>query len=142
MQIPTRDIRTTMDVIRGKWKPSIITALTAGRLGYGQLQRVIASATKKVLTDQLRELERERIISRTVIVQRILRVEYALTTYGLSLVPLLNAMQDWGQQHRSLIHGTAAASTGAVLSSGSQPPFPSTDVAARTKMLADTRVLM
>jgi len=105
MQISTCDIKATMDVIRGKWKPSIITALKSGALGYGQLRRAIPNATKKVLTEHLRELEREGIISRMVIIERIIRVQYSLTDYGLSLVPLLDAMQDWGRHHRRLVPG-------------------------------------
>jgi DNA-binding HxlR family transcriptional regulator len=92
-------VRTTADVIDGKWKPMMIDSLKAGPLRFGQLLRRIPEASRKVLTEQLRELQKEEIISRVASGRRSERVEYSLTTYGRTLVPVLAAMADWGQKH-------------------------------------------
>lgn len=101
-------VKTTMDVIRGKWKPSIIKALRSRALGYGELRRAIPEATKKVLTAHLRELERDQIISRTVFYERIIRVEYELTSYGLTLLPVIEMMHVWGERHRKAVQAGSA----------------------------------
>src|SRR5262249_41965006 len=82
-------INTILRVIRGKWKPMIILALRRRTLCYGELRRLLPQVTKKVLTEQLRELERERIVSRRVLMPRIIRVEYSLTDHGLTLLSVL-----------------------------------------------------
>jgi DNA-binding HxlR family transcriptional regulator len=92
-------VRATADVIDGKWKPMIINSLKAGSLRFGQLLRRIPEASRKVLTEQLRELQKEEIISRVASGRRSERVEYSLTAYGRTLVPVLAAMADWGQKH-------------------------------------------
>ena len=92
-----------MDVIPGKWKPSIIKALRSGALPYGELRRAIPEATKKVLTAHLRELENDQIISRTVFYERIIRVEYELTPYGMTLLPVIELRHEWGQGHRKSV---------------------------------------
>jgi DNA-binding HxlR family transcriptional regulator len=89
MQLYECPVRETADVIDGKWKPMIIHSLKSGTLRFGQLLRRIPEASRKVLTDQVRELEREEIISRTEFGKRAERVEYALTPYGFTLVPVL-----------------------------------------------------
>lgn len=94
-----------MDVIRGKWKPIIIKALKNSSLSYAELRRIVPEPTKKVLTDHLRELEADRIISRTASAGRNGRTEYSLTEYGRTLIPVLAVMRAWGQTHRELILG-------------------------------------
>jgi DNA-binding HxlR family transcriptional regulator len=96
-------VKATIDVIRGKWKAIIIKALKNGNLGYAELRSIVPEATKKVLTDHLRELEADRIISRTV--GRNGRTEYSLTEYGRTLIPVLAVMRAWGQTHRELVLG-------------------------------------
>jgi DNA-binding HxlR family transcriptional regulator len=93
-------VRTTADVIDGKWKPMIVNELKSGPLRFGQLLRNIREASRKVLTEQLRELEREEIVSRKVIGKKLERVEYALTPYGRTLVPVLTLMAAWGETHK------------------------------------------
>jgi hypothetical protein len=61
MRLSECPVRVTIDVIEGKWKPIIINALKQGTLRFGQLRRQIPEATRKVLTEQLRELEDDRI---------------------------------------------------------------------------------
>jgi DNA-binding HxlR family transcriptional regulator len=94
-------VRETADVIDGKWKPMIVNSLKSGKLRFGQLIRRIPEASRKVLTEQLRELEQEQIVSRMIFGSRAERVEYSLTKYGLTLVPILTVMADWGRKHKT-----------------------------------------
>jgi DNA-binding HxlR family transcriptional regulator len=98
-------VKVTVDVIRGKWKAIIIKALKDRGLGYAELRRIVPEPTKKVLTDHLRELEADRIISRTASAGRNGRTEYSLTEYGRTLIPVLAVMRAWGQTHRELVLG-------------------------------------
>lgn len=100
MQLYECPVRETADVIDGKWKPMIINSLKARPLRFGQLLRRISEASRKVLTDQLRELKREGIILRVEFGEKSERVEYSLTPYGLTLVPVLSLMADWGLKHK------------------------------------------
>jgi len=87
-------------VIEGKWKPIIVNALKQGTLRFGQLRRHAPEATRKVLTEQLRGLEADGIVTRKVIGQKWERVEYSLTSYGRTLVPVLTLMAKWGRTHK------------------------------------------
>jgi len=100
MKLSECPVRATADVIDGKWKPMIVNALKAKPLRFGQLLRALPEASRKVATEQLRELEREGIVSRTAFGNRWERVEYSLTRYGRTLVPVLTLMADWGMQHQ------------------------------------------
>ena len=104
MRLSECPVRATIDVIDGKWKPIIVNALKPGTLRFGQLRRHAPEATRKVLTEQLRELERDQIISRKVLGERWERVEYALTPYGRTLVPVLTLMAKWGKKHKKSGH--------------------------------------
>ena len=100
MKISECPVRATADTIDGKWKPMIVNALKAKPLRFGQLLRMLPEATRKVATEQLRELESEGIISRTTFGKRWDRVEYSLTEYGRTLLPVLTLMADWGLKHQ------------------------------------------
>src|SRR3984893_6816529 len=100
MKLFERPVRATADVIDGKWKPMIVNALKAKPLRFGQLHRALPEASRKVATEQLRELEREGIISRTAFGNRWERVEYSLTGHGSTLVPVLTLMAGWGIKHQ------------------------------------------
>lgn len=100
MRLSECPVRATIDVIEGKWKPIIVNALKPGSLRFGQLRREVPEATRKVLTDQLRELEDDRIIARKTGEKRWERVEYSLTPYGRTLVPVLTLMAKWGKIHK------------------------------------------
>jgi DNA-binding HxlR family transcriptional regulator len=93
-------IKTTLDVIGGKWKPLILFFLKGGPKRFSELQRGIPEVTQKMLTDRLRELERDGIIHREVYPQVPPKVEYSLTAYGKTLSPVLEAMCAWGIKHR------------------------------------------
>jgi DNA-binding HxlR family transcriptional regulator len=100
MKLSECPVRATADVIDGKWKPMIVNALKAKPLRFGQLLRALPEATRKVATQQLRELEREGIISRTAFGKRWEAVQYSLTGYGRTLLPVLTLMADWGVKHQ------------------------------------------
>jgi DNA-binding HxlR family transcriptional regulator len=91
-------VEATVAVIGGKWKPSLLFHLLSGDKRFSQLQRLIPKASDRMLTRSLRELEADELIRRTVFAEVPVRVEYALTKEGRTLVPILNAMSDWGQQ--------------------------------------------
>jgi DNA-binding HxlR family transcriptional regulator len=95
-------VRLTMDIIGGKWKPMILYYIkNLGVCRFGELQRYIPHITKKMLTQQLRELEKDGIVHRKVYQQVPPRVDYSLTESGETLEPLLQAMADWGVAHRA-----------------------------------------
>jgi DNA-binding HxlR family transcriptional regulator len=100
MKLSECPVRATADAIDGKWKPMIVNSLKAKPLRFGQLLRTLPEATRKVATQQLRELEREGIVTRTSFGNRWERVEYSLTGYGRTLVPVLTLMADWGRKHQ------------------------------------------
>jgi len=103
MQLSECPVRPTIDVVEGKWKPIVVNALKAGRLRFGQLRRHVPEASRKVLTEQLRELEEDQIILRKAFGQKWERVEYELTVYGRTLVPVLTLMARWGRRHKKIM---------------------------------------
>jgi DNA-binding HxlR family transcriptional regulator len=111
MRLSECPVRATIDVIEGKWKPIVVNALKAGSLRFGQLRRHVPEATRKVLTEQLRELEKDQVVTRKVLGRRWERVEYALTPYGRSLVPVLTLMAKWGKKHKKYGHANNRAAT-------------------------------
>lgn len=101
-------VEATLEVIGGKWKPVILFFLTFGKKRNGELARLLPSITQKVLTQQLKELERDGIIQRIVYHEVPPRVEYKLTDYGDSLKEILHAMCRWGDQHVERTYGEQA----------------------------------
>ena len=99
-------IKTTLDVIGGKWKPLILFYLKGGPRRFSDLRRSVPDVTQKMLTDRLRELERDGIVHREVYPQVPPKVEYSLTAYGKTLAPVLEAMAVWGTKHRRRTAGT------------------------------------
>lgn len=84
-------------MIGGKWKPVILFCIAHQVDRFGAMQRAVPGITKQMLTKQLRELEADGILSRKVHPQVPPRVDYALTDKGRSLLPVIEAMRDWGQ---------------------------------------------
>ena len=89
----------TWRVIGGKWKGIIWWRLSHGLSRFGELQRAIPQVARKVLTEQLRELERDGVVHREVFAQVPPRVEYSLTEYGHSLAPVIDTICQWGASH-------------------------------------------
>jgi DNA-binding HxlR family transcriptional regulator len=93
-------IETTLDVLGGKWKGMVLHRLLHGTLRFNELRRLLPHVTQRMLTRQLRELERDGVIRRKVYAEVPPKVEYSLTPFGLSLKPILLMMEDWGQQYQ------------------------------------------
>ena len=92
-------METTLDLIGGKYKALILWHLAGKKLRFSELRRVITSATPKMLTQQLRELEAQKLIHREVFPVIPPKVEYSLTQTAKSLLPILTAMRDWGAEY-------------------------------------------
>lgn len=93
-------VRTTLDVIGGKWKVLILYHLDRETRRFNELQRLLDGVTQRMLTLQLRELEADGIVSRKVYPQVPPKVEYSLTEFGLTLMPVIEAMHRWGGAYR------------------------------------------
>ena len=91
-------VEATLDLIGGKYKALILWHLSANKLRFSQLKSLI-SATPKMLTQQLRELESQHLVHREVYPVVPPKVEYSLTELGKSLMPILVAMRDWGADY-------------------------------------------
>ena len=92
-------VEATLELIGGKYKALILWHLSEGRLRFSELRKLVQTATPKMLTQQLRELESQHLIHREVYPIVPPRVEYSLTEQGRSLMPILVAMRDWGANY-------------------------------------------
>jgi DNA-binding HxlR family transcriptional regulator len=92
-------IETTMSVLGGRWKSVVLYWLVSRKRRFSELRRMLANCTQRVLTLQLRELERDGLITRTVFAEVPPRVEYELTPLGRSLEPLLRVLGQWGMHY-------------------------------------------
>ncbi|MFN7115590.1 MAG: winged helix-turn-helix transcriptional regulator [Saprospiraceae bacterium] len=90
-------IEATLEVIGGKWKASIVYYLAESPKRFGELVALLETCSARVLTKQLRELESAEIIARTYYPEMPPRVEYALTTYGMTLLPIIHLICEWGE---------------------------------------------
>ncbi|MDR1124583.1 MAG: helix-turn-helix transcriptional regulator [Deltaproteobacteria bacterium] len=89
-------IETTLAVINGKWKIRILKEISQGPVRFNQLNIRISAVSTKMLTQQLRELEANGLIVRTVFPEIPPRVEYSISDMGLSIFPLFKEMRRWG----------------------------------------------
>ncbi|MFI5909970.1 winged helix-turn-helix transcriptional regulator [Dactylosporangium sp. NPDC051541] len=89
-------VELAVDIIGGKWRPVVLAHLKEGIHRYGELRRLMPDVTEKMLTQRLRELEADGLISRRDLGTNPPHVEYALTDEGRSLAPVLQALYDWG----------------------------------------------
>jgi DNA-binding HxlR family transcriptional regulator len=97
--LATCPARQLLDRISDKWVSLILTALAEGPQRYSDLARRIAGVSQKMLTQTLRALERDGLLSRTVTPAVPVRVDYALTPLGASLLPLMRSIKDWAESH-------------------------------------------
>jgi DNA-binding HxlR family transcriptional regulator len=97
--------RDAMDVIQGKWRIPIIISLTFGNKRFGEIQRDIADISPKMLSQELKALEMNQIITRTLYDSMPVTVEYSLTPLGLSMKQLLDEIISWGLHFRKEIVG-------------------------------------
>ncbi len=99
--LPACPVETTLMLIGDKWKVLILRDLMPGTKRFGELKKSIGSVSQKVLTAQLRAMEESGLIARKVYAEVPPRVEYSLTELGKSLKPILDAMQDWGEEYKA-----------------------------------------
>ncbi len=91
-----------MDIISGRWKMLILYNLEEKKLRFSEIKKLIPNITERMLTLQLKELERDNLIKRSIYVEVPVRVEYELTSEALKLSPIWHALEIWGDEHREL----------------------------------------
>ncbi len=101
-------VRDTLDILSGKWKLPIIGALLNGKKRFKEMEREIPRITARMLSKELKELEINQLVKRTVYDTTPVTVEYELTPYGNSLKEVIEVLARWGVKHRSLILGSAS----------------------------------
>ena len=101
-QMPACPVETTLVLIGSKWKVLILRDLVSGKKRFGELKRSIGNVSQKVLTAQLREMEADALLERTVYAEVPPRVEYELTPLGMTLKPILDTMETWGREYKAM----------------------------------------
>lgn len=96
-------VQATLKVLGGKWKILILWNLKDQTRRFSELKRLMPEITEKMLIQQLRELESDRIVNRTVYSEVPPKVEYSFTNYGRSLEPVLRRLCDWGEAHLQML---------------------------------------
>ena len=99
-KLPARPVATTVQLIGSKWKLLILRNLRMRPWRFNELRRDLEGVSQKVLTDSLRAMEDDGIITRTVYPEVPPRVEYALSPLGESMGPILDAMAKWGEEYK------------------------------------------
>ncbi len=102
MILPVRD---ALEILSGKWKLPIIIALSFGNKRFSEMAKEIPKITDKMLSKELRDLEANELVKRTVYDSVPVVVEYSMTEYGQSLEKVIMELRDWGIQHRKRIIG-------------------------------------
>ena len=99
-ELPACPVETTLSLIGDKWKVLILRDLITGTKRFGELKKSIGTVSQKVLTAQLRNMEENGLVHREVYAEVPPRVEYSLTELGQSLKPILDALQNWGEEYK------------------------------------------
>ena len=102
-ELPDCPVATTVQLIGNKWKLLILRNLLARPWRFNEMLRSIPSISQKVLTDNLRAMEKDGIIIRTVYPEVPPRVEYSLSELGDSMRPIIKAMQVWGKNYQQMV---------------------------------------
>jgi len=100
-----RAVHDTMDVLSGKWKIAIITSLSFGEKRYSEILKEVEGISGKMLTRELKDMEMNLLIKRTVLNTQPVIVQYCLTKYSQNLLPVICNLRDWGAAHRKVIIG-------------------------------------
>ena len=100
-ELPACPVETTLMLIGDKWKVLILRDLMPGTKRFGELKKSLGNVSQKVLTAQLRTMEANGLVNRKVYAEVPPKVEYSLTELGQSLKPILEAMQNWGEEYKS-----------------------------------------
>lgn len=92
-------VEAALDQLGGKWKPLILWVLIEGKLRFSEINKLLPSITQRMLTKQLRELEKDGLINRKIYAEVPPKVEYSLTEKGDSVIPILESLCDWGEKY-------------------------------------------
>lgn len=98
--LPACPVETTLTLIGDKWKVLILRDLMPGTKRFGELKRSVGNVSQKVLTAQLRAMEKSGLVNRKVYAEVPPRVEYSLTELGKSLKPILDSLWRWGEEYK------------------------------------------
>jgi DNA-binding HxlR family transcriptional regulator len=101
--VKLRAIHDTLDLLNGKWKIAIIGSLSFGKRRFMELQREVEGVGSKMLSKELRDLEMNELVKRTVYDTKPVTVEYELTPYGKTLEDIIAELAKWGLKHRQRI---------------------------------------
>ncbi|MCA9641275.1 MAG: helix-turn-helix transcriptional regulator [Polyangiaceae bacterium] len=101
-------VETALGVIGGRWKGVVLFKLLAGALRFSELRRELPDCSQRMLTLQLRELEEDGLLTRTVFAEVPPRVEYELTDLGKALRPMLQDLRAWGERYKRSVAARAA----------------------------------
>ncbi|MBB5635032.1 DNA-binding HxlR family transcriptional regulator [Pedobacter cryoconitis] len=96
-------LHLTKEVLNGKWKPALLNAISMDVHRPSELFRLLPEASRRVLTVQLKELEQHGIIKKKIYPQLPPKVEYSLTEIGQTLLPIIDAMNHWGDNNRDFL---------------------------------------
>lgn len=102
-ELPSCPVATTVQMIGSKWKLLILRNLLVRAWRFNELQKSLDGISQKVLTDSLRSMEADGIITRTVYPEVPPRVEYALSELGESMRPIMDSMEQWGRNYKNLV---------------------------------------
>lgn len=122
-------VEVAVSVLGGTWKLTLVKHLLEGTRRFNELGRLVPAANTKTLTRQLRELEEDGIVARTVYREVPPRVEYALTELGRTLRPLVAAMDTWGMEFTRQLDGEGCAASGHQPPEDQHEPFALSEVA-------------
>lgn len=103
-ELPACPVETTLTLIGDKWKVLILRDLLPGTKRFGELKKSVGNISQKVLTAQLRAMEESGLLIRTVYAEVPPRVEYTLTALGQSLQPILDALENWGEEYKASLN--------------------------------------
>lgn len=101
-EIDSSPIRVTVRLIGGKYKAVILWLIAAKPLRFSELHEILPDATPRMLSKHLKELEEDGLINRTVVQKSPLKVEYSLTSVGMSLIPVIETMSEWGAAYQEM----------------------------------------
>lgn len=115
-------VHLTLEVLAGKWKVGLLYYIAQGIARPGQLQKKLPRATRRVIHLQLNQLEAQGLVSKTMLSERPLWVEYRLTAFGETLLPVITALGLWGEEHRELLEQVLQTTEPASTAHASRPP--------------------
>lgn len=102
-ELPLCPVATTLMLIGNKWKIFIVQRLLDRPWRFNELQKDIPGISQRVLTDNLRSMEKDGIITRTVYPEVPVRVEYALSELGETMLPVIDSMVEWGKSYQKIV---------------------------------------